>query len=183
MTVQTPSDPLLAVGRHLAAARAAAADRRRLHQQMSQQVADGDQPATTGQRAADAVARVMGSWRFLIAQSVFLVGWLLLNVAAWVAHWDPYPFILLNLMLSFQAAYAAPILLMSANRQAAVDRGQAHHDYLVNQRAEAEVEELLHLMRAQLAQGKEVLDRLATSGATAQAAPPGPGGSPTSGEE
>ena len=126
------------------------------------QAAGGLDAPTAGQRAADAVSAVMGSWRFLISQSVVLGAWVLLNAAAWARHWDPYPFILLNLMLSFQAAYAAPILLMSANRQAAVDRGQARNDYLVNQRAEAEVEELANLIRAQLAQGKEILDRLPT---------------------
>ena len=158
-TDRSPSRHLLAVDEHLAAARAAAADRLRLHQQVKK-YAGADRPLTTGQRAADAVAAVMGSWRFLIGQSIFLAVWLILNGVAWVAHWDPYPFILLNLMLSFQAAYAAPVLLMSSNRQAAVDRGQASSDYLVNQRAEAEVEELVNLMRAQLAQGKEILDRL-----------------------
>jgi uncharacterized membrane protein len=156
---EAASQHLIAAEQHIAVATAAAARRRELHRQ---QPAPGT--PTRGQRAADAVAAVMGSWNFLIAQSVILSGWVIINITAWVRHWDPYPFILLNLMLSFQAAYAAPILLMSANRQAAVDRAQAQHDYLVNQRAETEVEELANLMRAQLAQGKEILDRLATAG-------------------
>ena len=142
---------------HIDAARAAAERRRDLRKQETD--ARLGKP-TRGQRSADAVAKVMGSWNFLIAQSLILGAWVALNITAWVEHWDPYPFILLNLMLSFQAAYAAPILLMSANRQAAVDRAQAHGDYLVNQRAEAEVEELANLIHAQLAQGKEILDRL-----------------------
>ena len=65
---------------------------------------------TTGQRIADGLAAVMGSWGFIIAQSILLAIWIVLNVAAWINHWDPYPFILLNLALSFQAAYAAPII-------------------------------------------------------------------------
>lgn len=69
-----------------------------------------------GQRIADAVARTMGSWRFIIVQSTLLAVWVTLNVTAWRAHWDPYPFILLNLALSFQAAYAAPFIMMSQNR-------------------------------------------------------------------
>lgn len=153
-TGQDMEPQLHAVERHLAAARDAAERRHKLAERL-----DLRKP-TRGEQAADAVAKVMGSWRFLIAQSFLLGGWLILNLAAFVRHWDPYPFILLNLMLSFQAAYAAPILLMSANRQAAVDRSQAHNDYLINERAKAEVEELASLMRAQLARSQEILNRL-----------------------
>ncbi len=87
----------------------------------------------------------MGSWRFIIIQSVLLFIWVCLNVTAFIQHWDPYPFILLNLMLSFQAAYAAPIpiIMMSQNRQAYIDRKDARHDYEVNLKAELEIE-LLH---------------------------------------
>lgn len=98
---------------------------------------------SVGERLSDAVAATMGSWRFIIIQSVLLTFWVILNVVAIVKHWDPYPFILLNLMLSFQAAYAAPIIMMSQNRQAAIDRLEAKHDYEVNQKAELEIE-LLH---------------------------------------
>lgn len=77
---------------------------------------------TTGERVADGVARTMGSWRFIIIQSAILVAWMALNLTAWVRHWDPYPFILLNLALSTQAAYAAPVIMMSQNRQAQQDR-------------------------------------------------------------
>ena len=66
-----------------------------------------------GQRIADAVAATMGSWKFIIIQSTLLLAWVTLNVTAWQRHWDPYPFILLNLALSFQAAYAAPFIMMS----------------------------------------------------------------------
>jgi uncharacterized membrane protein len=98
---------------------------------------------TLGQRIADIVAASMGSWPFIIAQSVLLTIWIILNVTAWIEHWDPYPFILLNLALSFQAAYAAPFIMMSQNRQADIDRKAAENDYKVNIKAELEIE-LLH---------------------------------------
>jgi uncharacterized membrane protein len=77
---------------------------------------------TIGQRIADTVATTMGSWRFIIIQSVLLLVWIMLNVTAYIQQWDPYPFILLNLALSFQAAYAAPFIMMSQNRQQAASR-------------------------------------------------------------
>ena len=98
---------------------------------------------TPGQRIADIVASTMGSWRFIIIQSTILMAWLALNVTAWVNHWDPYPFILLNLALSFQAAYAAPFIMMSQNRQQDIDRANADSDYRINVKAELEIE-LLH---------------------------------------
>ena len=85
----------------------------------------------------------MGSWSFIIIQSVLLAIWIALNVTAFVRQWDPYPFILLNLVLSFQAAYAAPVIMMSQNRQAALDRADAATDYQINAKAELEIE-LLH---------------------------------------
>ena len=96
-----------------------------------------------GARIADQVAATMGSWCFIIIQSIVLTLWVILNVTALVKQWDPYPFILLNLMLSFQAAYAAPIIMMSQNRQSDIDRAAAKHDYEVNLKAELEIE-LLH---------------------------------------
>ncbi|MBV6622571.1 MAG: DUF1003 domain-containing protein [Rivularia sp. (in: Bacteria)] len=96
-----------------------------------------------GDRIADGVAATMGSWRFIIIQSFILFLWVVLNVVAFFKHWDPYPFILLNLMLSFQAAYAAPIIMMSQNRQATIDRQDAKYDYEVNRKAELEIE-LMH---------------------------------------
>jgi uncharacterized membrane protein len=98
---------------------------------------------TMGERIADRVAAVMGSWSFIIIQSVILAIWIVLNITAFMEQWDPYPFILLNLALSFQAAYAAPIIMMSQNRQAAIDRVAASHDYDINAKAELEIE-LLH---------------------------------------
>jgi uncharacterized membrane protein len=98
---------------------------------------------TAGQKVADAVAAGMGSWRFIIIQSIILVIWIILNLTAYVQQWDPYPFILLNLALSFQAAYAAPFIMMSQNRQQDIDRKQAENDYQINIKAELEIE-LLH---------------------------------------
>lgn len=98
---------------------------------------------TVGQKIADAVAATIGSWPFIIIQSIFLAIWVTLNVIAWIRHWDPYPFILLNLALSFQAAYAGPFILMSQNRQQDIDRRKAESDYQVNVKAELEIE-LLH---------------------------------------
>ena len=95
-----------------------------------------------GQRIADRVAATMGSWTFIIIQSTILLAWILLNVAAYMNHWDPYPFILLNLGLSFQAAYAAPIIMMSQNRQADKDRMQTKNDYEVDLKAEMEIMQL-----------------------------------------
>ena len=79
-------------------------------------------PKTSGERIADAVATGMGSWRFIIAQSVIVGIWVLINLLAFLGHWDPNPFILLNLLFSTQAAYASPVLLMAQNRQAQRDR-------------------------------------------------------------
>lgn len=108
-----------------------------------------DEQLTVGERMADTVASVMGSWRFIIIQSVILAGWIVLNVMAWINHWDPYPFILMNLVLSMQAAYAAPIIMMSQNRQADKDRIEAHNDFLVNQKAEEEIRAILEHLDAQ----------------------------------
>lgn len=104
---------------------------------------------TFGQQAADRVAGIMGSWKFVIIQSIILAIWVVLNVIAWVRHWDPYPFILMNLVLSLQAAYTAPMIMMSQNRQAARDRLEAHNDYLVNQKAEEEIRAILDHLAAQ----------------------------------
>jgi uncharacterized membrane protein len=98
---------------------------------------------TLGQKIADDVAATMGSWNFILIQTAILIVWIVLNVTAVVQKWDPYPFILLNLALSFQAAYAAPVIMMSQNRQQDIDRKQAETDRQVNIKAELEIE-LLH---------------------------------------
>jgi len=104
---------------------------------------------TPGQRIADRLATVMGSWGFIITQSIILAFWITLNVIAYMNHWDPYPFILLNLALSFQAAYAAPIIMMSQNRQAAKDRLMAEQDYEVNIKAEDELKSIMNHLEQQ----------------------------------
>jgi len=104
---------------------------------------------TFGQRAADRVAAVVGSWWFIGTQSLILLGWAWLNLMAWTRHWDPYPFILMNLFLSLQAAYTAPMLMMSQNRLAARDRLEAHNDYEINRKAEEEVRAVLDHLSAQ----------------------------------
>jgi len=103
---------------------------------------------TLGQRIADTVAATMGSWSFIIVQSVILAVWVVLNVIAWIDHWDPYPFILLNLALSFQAAYAAPFIMISQNRQSERDRHQAEEDFRTNVEAEQRIEELQRRLAA-----------------------------------
>jgi uncharacterized membrane protein len=102
---------------------------------------------TFGERVADHFAAVVGSWTFIILQSVLLALWVVLNVVAWVEHWDPYPFILLNLALSFQAAYASPIIMMSQNRQARLAERRNHLDLQINLLGEQETTEILHLLR------------------------------------
>jgi uncharacterized membrane protein len=110
---------------------------------------------TVGQKVADKVAATMGSWPFIIVQSGILLVWIVLNVTAFINKWDPYPFILLNLALSFQAAYAAPFIMMSQNRQQDIDRKEAENDHQINVKAELEIE-LLHEKVDALRQ-KEVL--------------------------
>jgi len=118
-----------------------------LHHMVSRNVNEVDEESlTVGQRVADTVADTMGSWPFIIVQSSILAVWITLNATAWINHWDPYPFILLNLMLSFQAAYAAPFIMMSQNRQASKDRIAAEIDHEVNQKAELEVGLLIQRM-------------------------------------
>jgi len=97
---------------------------------------------TGGQIIADKVAKTMGSWHFILAQSLLIVVWIVVNLTAYVKHWDPYPFILLNLLFSTQAAYAAPIIMMSQNRQSERDRVQAGDDYETNIAAKKEIEDL-----------------------------------------
>jgi uncharacterized membrane protein len=97
---------------------------------------------TFGQRAADKLTAIAGSWTFIISIFIFLGIWMLVNLAAWMNHWDPYPFILLNLVLSCLAAIQAPIILMSQNRESQRDRIRSQYDYAVNRKAEKEIENI-----------------------------------------
>ena len=95
-----------------------------------------------GSRLADSVASNMGSWRFIIIQTVIVAIWMILNIIGYISHWDEYPFILLNLLFSTQAAYAAPIIMMAQNRQNQRDRIHAEEDYQTNIDAKKEIEDL-----------------------------------------
>ena len=92
-----------------------------------------------GDIVSDRVTREIDSWRFILVYFVLLLDWMGINTVAWMRHWDPYPFIFLNLVLSFQGAFAAPIILMSQNRQEERDRLEAQYDHGVNLQAEREV--------------------------------------------
>ncbi|MGH8010889.1 MAG: DUF1003 domain-containing protein [Candidatus Binataceae bacterium] len=118
-----------------------------------------DRKLSFGDRLADRFTLLVGSWSFLIVQSILLVIWITANVIGYLGHWDPYPFILLNLVLSFQAAYTAPVIMMSQNRQAAKDRIAAEQDYEVNLTAE---EELKQVMRHLEQQDELIIDALRT---------------------
>jgi uncharacterized membrane protein len=114
-----------------------------------------------GDRIADTVANGMGSWNFIIWQSIIVIVWMVLNVIGLVKHWDMYPFILLNLIFSTQAAYAAPIIMMSQNRQNKRDREQAQNDYLTNTEAKQEIEALqLQLNKLETEKLDKILEML-----------------------
>jgi uncharacterized membrane protein len=119
-----------------------------------------DQSMTFGERASDAFAETMGSWKFIIIQSGVLAIWVMLNITAYIRHWDPYPFILLNLALSLEAAYAAPIIMMSQNRQSEKDRLAAEEDYQVNTKAEEELKAVMHHLEQQDELMLDILRRL-----------------------
>jgi uncharacterized membrane protein len=121
------------------------------------------EPSTLGEKAADLVAATMGSWRFIVIQSALLLAWVAWNTATG-KPFDPYPYILLNLALSFQAAYSAPIIMMSQNRQSDLDRRRAIDDFDINCKAELEIETLhqkIDLLREQeIARLTAAVDRL-----------------------
>lgn len=109
------------------------------------------------QKASDAVARLIGSWNFIIGQTIFLCIWIVLNILALSFHWDPYPFIFLNLVVGFQAAYTAPLIMMSENRAAEHDRKKFEIDLATDRKAEREIEDIqAKLIRIE----KEKLDKI-----------------------
>jgi uncharacterized membrane protein len=162
---------------------------RKLRRKLRQKGSTGEDDLTLGQRVADNVAGGMGSWRFIIVQTTLLTVWVALNVTAWIKAWDPYPFILLNLALSFQAAYAAPIIMMAQNRQQDIDRKAAENDYKINVKAELEIE-LLHHKLDQLREQEvvqlslavkelsELLNRSGLGKSDAKGMAPDPGATP-----
>ena len=97
---------------------------------------------TAGQRAADMLTKWAGSWTFIIILSTLLILWVIINVVAVMYRWDPYPFILLNLFLSFCAAYQAPIILMSQRRVEDRARVKAERDHAINRKAEREIQDM-----------------------------------------
>jgi uncharacterized membrane protein len=119
--------------------------------------------AVLPERAADWVAAIVGSWRFILVQSGLLCTWIAYNALSGRAY-DPYPFILLNLVLSFQAAYTAPIIMMSQNRQSEIDRRRSIDDFEINQKAELEIEtlheKLDHLREREIAALAASVERL-----------------------
>ncbi len=102
---------------------------------------------TRGEVVADKIAALVGSWPFIITQSILLGLWIVLNVIGWMKHWDPYPFILLNLALSFQAAYTGPIVMMSQNRQGQLAERRNRLDLQINLLSEQENTEIIRLLR------------------------------------
>lgn len=129
---------------------------------------------TFGQKASDWIADKVGSWEFIIGQSTLLTIWAILNVTAWIQHWDPYPFILMNLVLSLQAAYTAPMIMMSQNRKADRDRIEAHIDYEINLTAETEIKVILDNIEAQnvvMSEIHKMLEEMRNTKAVAESLP------------
>lgn len=138
---------------------------------------EGEAGSSLGDTVADRVTREIGSWRFISIYFALLLVWMGVNTLAWIRHWDPYPFIFLNLILSFQGAFAAPIILMSQNRQEARDRLAEQVDHAINLRAEREVAALQSLiedleraslgeftaLRAEQAEMRERIDAILTT--------------------
>jgi uncharacterized membrane protein len=113
--------------------------------------------APVGVRVANAIIGFMGSWPFLILQTILCSIWVALNVVAWIKHFDPYPFILLNLAFSTQAAYAAPLILMASNVAAAKDRELWENDYATNQKAYTKIEDLEQQIKAIAEQNQQLI--------------------------
>lgn len=101
-----------------------------------------DEQSTLGNRLADKLAEIAGSWRFIITFCTLMVVWIVVNFALGTRAIDPFPFILLNLALSTLAGLQAPVILMAQNRQSAKDRAIAHNDYQVNLKSEVEIADL-----------------------------------------
>lgn len=137
---------------------------------------DESQVLTTGQRIADKVASFGGSWTFIISFGVFIFVWITLNIV-WLVNkgFDPYPFILLNLILSCLAALQAPVIMMSQNRQEEKDRERAKKDYMINLKSELEIrtlhekmdhfimdqqQELLEIQKVQIDMMNDILNRM-----------------------
>lgn len=155
-----------------------------------------DDQLTLGNRLADKFAAVIGSWRFIIIQSIILAAWITLNSLAYTFHWDNYPYVLLNLALSFEAAFSAPIIMMSQNRQAVKDRIMTEETYKATIKEEhqtgqivrhlgAQDEELLRQMAELLKQTpmlQEILDILKFQASAVTSTSAHPGAEPKQGQ-
>ena len=113
-----------------------------------------------GEQIAEDFGRVIGSWTFIVFQVVLLVLWLILNIVGFLRHWDGYPFLLLNLVLTLQAAFVAPIVLMALNRASDRDRLAAQQDYQEGVKAEEELKSVMHHLEVQDEVLLQVIHRL-----------------------
>ena len=118
---------------------------------ISENTSRASEKYTIGQRAADAIAKFAGSWAFIFAFTGVLILWMVINTLLAVKAFDPFPFILLNLVLSCVAAIQAPLIMMSQNRQEEKDRRRAENDYKVNLKTEIMIEDLYDKVNAILA--------------------------------
>jgi uncharacterized membrane protein len=108
-----------------------------------------EEQLTFSQKAADWVAETVGSWKFIFLQTIIFGFWILMNVTGWLYHWDPYPYILMNLVLSLLASYAASIILISQNLQERRDRIESRQHCLINEKTEEEARVILDHLTAQ----------------------------------
>ena len=119
--------------------------------------------ATTGERLADRLASFLGSWKFIISQSIFMIAWIIFNLVAVLKfRWDAYPFIFLNLILSFQATYAGPILLLAANRSAQKDRLTLEHMELEASKGDKQLRGILTKIKENTRLTNQILSELET---------------------
>lgn len=123
---------------------------------------ENDDDATFGQKVSDSVADFGGSWKFILGFAFFLIVWIIINAYVGAKAADPYPFILLNLILSCLAALQAPIIMMSQNRQEEKDRRRARSDYMINLKAEMEIRNLHDKLDALEKMHKELIEKLST---------------------
>ncbi len=119
-----------------------------------------DGNTTFGQRAADLLAKFAGSWAFVIGSVLFLISWVILNIWLLQKPFDPYPFILLNLILSCVSALQAPLIMMSRNRQEEKDRKRSEGDYKINLKSEIIVEDMHYKLDGIIARQSEILKLL-----------------------
>lgn len=145
-------------------------------QTLVDKIEDARETLTAGQQVADKVASFGGSWRFIIAFAFFITAWIMINVVLFTkTAFDPYPFILLNLILSCVAALQAPVIMMSQNRQEEKDRSRAKKDYMINLKSELEIrmvhekldhlimhqqQELIEIQKVQVEMMNDIMDRL-----------------------